>query len=123
MKIDVTRSHNEELDVTEMMSNSEGDYLRLKEDDITQIIRSYDFQGLSGLGLMFNVESFNKQEQKAAIWVTFIDLASKDILLTERFIERAGGSGLRNYWSRAVFDAIDRIKAKSFDAWRKKYSR
>jgi hypothetical protein len=103
-----------------MLTNNPSDYLHLKEEDVAAIIKGYDFQGLDGLGVMFNVESLNKLDQKAAIWVTFIDLKTKDVLLTERMIERAGGAGLRNYWARSFFDVIDRIKAKQFEAWRKK---
>lgn len=122
-KIDITRTHNEELDASEMMSNSAADYLHFKEEDVAAIINAYDFQGLSGLGVMFNVESFNKLEQRAAIWVTFFDLGTKEVLLTERMIEAAGGAGLRNYWARSVFDVIDKIKAKQYNAWQKKYGR
>jgi hypothetical protein len=122
LKMDVTRSHNEELDISEALSNNASDYLHLKEEDIAAIIKDYDFQGLTGLGVMFNVESLNKLEQKAAVWVTFIDLNSKQVLLTERMIERAGGAGLRNYWARSFFDVIDVMRAKQFEAWRKKHA-
>jgi hypothetical protein len=123
LKINVTRTHNDELDPSEMLSNNESDHLRLNEDDIAAIIKQYDFDGLTGLGLMFNVESFNKLKNESVVWVTFIDLASKEVIMTSRMQSRPGGANLRNQWGNAMADVIERIRGREFDAWKKKYGR
>jgi hypothetical protein len=122
-KIDITRNHNEELDVTEMLTNNPSTYFHLREEDIATIVKSYDFAGLRGIGLMFNVESFNKFGQQAAVWVTLIDLESKEIMFTERMQEAPGGSGLRNYWAGSIVAILKKIEKKQFELWRKKYYR
>jgi hypothetical protein len=122
-KIDITRNHNDAIDVTEMLTNNPSLYFHLREEDITTIVKSYDFTGLSGIGLMFNVESFNRFGQQAAIWVTFIDLESKEIMFTERMQEAPGGAGLRNYWAGSVMAVLKKIEKKQFEFWRKKYYR
>ena len=121
-KIDVTRVHNEELDVTEMLSNDPKEDLHLKQEDIASIVTSYDFEGLTGLGLMFNIESFNKFNQKGAIWVTLVDLGTKEIIHTERILGAPGGSGLRNYWARSILEVMEEVKGKQYKIWQKKYA-
>jgi hypothetical protein len=119
---DIARAHNEELDISEILSNKEEESLHLKEEDIATIISSYDFAGLKGIGLMFNVESFDKFKQQAAIWVTFIDLNTKEILITERILSRPVGSGVRNYWAGAVRETMEKLERKNMEVWRKKFA-
>lgn len=122
-RLDVTRDHNEEVDVTEMLTADQSLYAHMNKEDIDAIVKSYDFKGLSGVGFMFNVESFSKISQKGAVWVTFIDLASKEILFTERMEESPGGSGIRNYWAGAIVDMLKKIEKKDFELWKKNYNR
>jgi hypothetical protein len=123
VKIDITRTHNDGLDVSEMISNNESDHLRLNEDNIAAIIKQYDFDGLTGLGLMFNVESFDKLKNEAIVWVTFIDLVSKEMILTARLQTHPGGTNLRNYWGNAIAEDIELVRGREFDGWKKKYGR
>jgi hypothetical protein len=120
---EVARNHNEEIDISELLSNNREDHLHLKEEDIRAIVRTYDFQGLTGIGLMFNIESFSKLEGKAAIWVTFIDLASKEVIFADRVISPPGGNGLRNYWGGSISATMDKMAGKQMELWRKQYAR
>ncbi len=121
--LDVAKEHNAGLDISEIFSNEEKDHLRLRENDIEAIIADYDFKGNSGIGVIFNVETFNKNKQEALIWVTFVNMDSKEVLFTERVSGEPGGAGLRNYWANAVYDVITKIRRKEFENWRKKYYR
>src|SRR6185503_17654337 len=86
---------------------------------IQGIIGGYDFSGLSGLGLMFNVESFNRTKEKSTIWITFINLNTQEVILTERRVGDPGGSGLRNFWGNSVVNLLERISRKDWDTWNK----
>ena len=121
-EIDVTKEHNTELDVMSMYSDSEKDYMHLKADGVAEIIAGYDFKGLTGIGMMFNSESFSKLNQEAAIWVTFVNMETKEVLFSERMTSPPAGAGTRNYWAGAMVKIIERIKKKEFEAWRKKFS-
>ncbi len=116
--IDVTKEHNTELDVHAMYSDDKKDYVHLTKEGVAEIISSYDFKGLTGIGLMFNVESFSKLNGEGAAWVTFINIETKEVLLTERVIGHPGGMGMRNYWANAIAEIIERLK-KEFEVWRK----
>ena len=60
----------------------------------------------SGVGVSFIVESFNKREEVAYIWVTFFDIESKKVIFTTRRAGKAGGMGIRNFWANAVHKVI-----------------
>ncbi len=122
-EIDVTKEHNAELDVLGMLSNSEKDYLHLNKDGVEEIISSYDFKGLTGIGLMFNVESFSKLNVEATIWITFINMGTKEIYFSERLVAPPAGGGTRNYWAGSMLRMIENIKKKEFEMWRKKFYR
>lgn len=121
--IDVTKEHNAELDVMGMFSDNERDYLHIKVSDVEEIIAGYDFKDLSGIGLMFNVESFNKINVEGSVWVTFINLGTKEVLFTERLVAPPSGMGMRNYWAGCLYEIITKIRKKEFEMWRKKHYR
>ena len=121
--ISVTKEHNTELDVMGMFSENEKDYLHIKVSDVEEIIAGYDFKDLSGIGLMFNVESFNKINVEGSVWITFINLGTKEVLFTERLVAPPTGMGMRNYWAGCIYEILTKIRKKEFEMWRKKYYR
>jgi hypothetical protein len=120
---DVTKDHNEELDVLAMYSNAEKDYLHLSREQVGSIVSKYNYKKNTGIGLMFNIESFSKLNGEASMWVTFIDMKSRQILFTERMTAAPKGFGVRNYWAGAIYAVMEKIKKKEFEMWRKKYFR
>lgn len=123
INLDVTKENNATLDVLAMYSDQEKDHLHLDRERVFEIIANYDFKGLHGIGLMFNVESFNKINVEGTLWVTFINMDTKEVLFTERMAAPPGGFGMRNFWAGAVYKILERIKKKEFEMWRKKYYR
>lgn len=114
---------NADLDVLSLYSPDPKDYFHLKAESVRAIATSYNYKTLNGIGLMFVVEAFSKINNEAAIWVTFIDMKSKEVLFTERITGKPKGFGLRNYWAGAVYDIIKQIEKKEYEMWRKKYYR
>jgi hypothetical protein len=119
--IEVVHEHNAELDVLAMISKDGKDHIHLKESDVEEIIASYDFKGKSGIGLIFNVESFNKLIEEGSFWVTFVNMGTKEVLFTERLTAPPSGFGMRNFWAGSVNGVLAKIKKKEFENWRKKY--
>jgi hypothetical protein len=122
-RIDIARAHNAKLDLSNITSDDLSDRVRMTKDDVAAIVKSYDFNGAKGIGLMFNIENFNKLNNEAVIWVTFIHLENKTVLFTERMTGQPGGFGLRNYWGGAVYAMIKKISKGNFDQWKRKYSK
>jgi hypothetical protein len=122
-KVEIAQEHNDKLELTDITSNDLADRVRLTKEIIQDIVTSYDFSDLQGIGLMFNVENFNKLNNEAVVWITFINLETKSIIFTERVAAPPGGSGLRNYWAGAIFAIMRKIKAGSFEQWKRKYNK
>ena len=77
----------------------------------------------SGLGLVFIVECFDKSAEQASVYVTFFDIATKKVLLTERMTGRPVGFGLRNFWGGGIFEILKQIQKKEYKAWSLKYNK
>ena len=120
-EIEVTNEHNAEQDVLAMISSDGKDHVHLNRSQVEEIISSYDFKGKSGIGLMFNVESFNKILEEGSFWITFVTMNSKEVLFTERLTAPPAGFGMRNFWAGSVNGILAKIKKKEFENWRKKH--
>jgi hypothetical protein len=122
-KLDITKNHNADLDISNILSEKTADHVHLRKDGVAQIAAAYNYDGATGIGLMFNVESFNATNTEGSLWVTFVNMSTGEVLLTERMTGGPRGAGLRNLWAGAVYEIINRVKKKEFEVWRKKYQR
>lgn len=111
------------IDVTDKANNSlkgnffENDgnlYQALDEKKIATLVKKYDFKGKTGIGMMFFVEGMSKGKEHASMWVTFVDMKSKTVLLTKQMEGKAGGFGFRNYWAKTFFNVLKDVK----DDWK-----
>jgi hypothetical protein len=113
---------NSKVNAEEIKSSSTADFRRLKEADITTLVKGFDFGGKSGIGLLFVVEGMSKAEKAAAVWVTFVDMKAKKVLLTERVEAKvAMAFGFRNYWASSFKNLIETIEKKKYNEWKSKY--
>jgi hypothetical protein len=67
------------------------------------------------------VESLNKNAEKLVAWVTFIDLATKKVIHTEKVEGKAGGFGFRNYWAGGVYKINQEIDKNLYKKWSKSF--
>ncbi len=112
---------NAKINTEEMKSTNTSDYDRLKEDDINNLVKGFDFGGKKGIGLLFIVDGMSKARKSAGIWVTFIDMSAKKVLMTERMQGESGGFGFRNYWAGSFRKVIEEIKKRKYKDWKGKY--
>jgi hypothetical protein len=61
-------------------------------------VKKYKLKESQGLGLVFVVDRFVKQEKRGAIYFVFFDVATREVLVADRYIGQAGGAGFRNLW-------------------------
>ena len=112
--IDVCINANKKLGKKEFFFNNPGDFHTKTEADVANAVKSYDFQGHSGLGMMFFVEGMNKGGEGEGIWVTFVDMGSKTVLLTKYETAKGGGSGFRNYWAKPMYVMLKEMNLKKW---------
>lgn len=88
----------------------------IDKQQLMDIISQYDSERQKeGLGMVFIVESLNKPEEAAFVWLTFFDISTKKILMARRMKGAPGGFGRRNYWIRPFYN----IMKQSDKLWKK----
>lgn len=114
--IEITAAANAKMDKKEIFSENIGDFQLLKEGDVQNMIKKYDFKGKEGIGFMMVAEGMSKGREEASYWVTFVDMKTKNVLLTKRVLGKAAGFGFRNYWAGTVKSVLKSMK-KDFKNW------
>jgi hypothetical protein len=99
--------------------NITDDAYAITEDQVKKSISRYSLSEKDGIGLVYVVESLNKTDEKLYAWVTFIELATKKMLYTEKVEGKAGGMGFRNFWAGGVYKINDAIDSKLYKKWSK----
>jgi hypothetical protein len=121
--IDISEAVNSKSVMDSIKSSDKADFQRFSAATIDKMIQGYDFKGKTGIGLVFIMEAMSKPEEKGAIWVTFVNMSTHKVLLTERMLGDAGGFGFRNYWVHTVLDVIEEIGKKKYKQWSATYNK
>ena len=121
--INAVAENNKKVDITQIVSPKKSDFKRLKEADISTIVMGLNLESKEGIGLVFIMEGMKKVSGKGygAIWITLIDMNTKQVLMTERDEHEAEGFGFRNYWASVIRRTIMDIDWSKYKDWKKKY--
>ena len=103
--IDVTQKANNAL-TKDFFTNNPGDFHKLTEQDISNVVKNYDFGTNTGIGLIFFVEGMSKGIESMGVWVTFVDMKSKTVLQTTYKTAKPGGFGFKNYWAKPLYTIL-----------------
>lgn len=115
--INLTAEKNSKIDAGKIVESSSNE-VHLMPSDVDAIVKSYNFSGKKGVGVMFIMETMNKTSAQATLYVALIDLPSGKVLLTERFTEKAAGFGFRNYWAKTIWGALEDIRKEKYKEWK-----
>ena len=88
------------------------------KEKIASMVKQYDYKGKKGLGMMFVVEGMHKEAKKASMWVVFVNMDTKTLLLAKQVEGAAGGFGFRNYWAKSFYNGLKEVE-NNFDRWKK----
>lgn len=111
---------NAKVDAEKIMGSGDVKDDRFTKATIESIVKGYSFSGKKGIGLMLIMETMNKASVTASMYVTFIDLASGKVLLTDRMTAKAAGFGFRNYWAKTVDVVLKDIAKSKYKEWKAK---
>ena len=121
--LSVVKEPNDKTDASKFLSSKDADFTRFKEADISKIVSGYNFKGKTGVGLVFIAEGLSKRQEKASMYVTFVDMKTNKVIYAERMEGKASGFGYRNYWVRPVYEIINEIKKRKNEEWVQKFSK
>ena len=96
--------------VTERNLNFSNSKENLTKGIISQMISGYKVHKTEGIGLVFIIDSFDKSTEKANVWVTFFDIASKKVLLTQQVPGKTKrSSSMVLHWGTAMLDIMSGV--------------
>jgi len=107
--LDVTEKANKGISITKDIFTHNTSYKLLTEQNISDLVNNYDFQGKTGIGLLFFIEEMSTVDANEGAWVTFVDMKSKTVLLTMYLKGKTGGMGFRNNWADATFHILQQL--------------
>lgn len=113
-----TEKQNNTIDPEKLLSFNSYNFLDPKEAVQDIISNLSTGQKAEGMAVTFIVESFNKLNNEAIVYVTIFDIKTKAIFVSERIVGRPSGIGLRNYWAGAIRDIIEQIDGRYYRRWK-----
>ncbi len=112
---------NTKVNADDIKSTNTSDFHRLKEEDISNLVKGYDLKGKKGIGILMVSEAMGKSEKAIALWVTIIDMSTKKVLLTDRVEGKVSmGFGFRNFWAAGIKSALEQVEKKRYKEWKAK---
>lgn len=92
------------------------------KSDIMKFVSQYDLTGKTGFGVVFIAENLDKAKVAATYHVVIMNMATKDILITERIRTEPAGFGIRNYWAGSIYKCIVSVKDVYYKKWKATYA-
>ena len=109
---------NDSLNIYKIVSTDNS--YKLNKEDVKALVNEYKNSGINGIGLIYIVEAFNHDLQEAVIWVSFFDIKTGKLLLTQRIRGGLFGVNFRNWWARGIYNVLKK-SAKYYPMWKEKY--
>jgi hypothetical protein len=103
IELDNVNEHNQKIDPAQLALTHASS---ITQDEVNKLVKSYKTAGKKGMGLVFVAENMNKSTSIGSFYVVFFDLATKEIIDSQRFVGKAGGIGFRNFWAGAVYEVM-----------------
>lgn len=116
--ISLVNAKNANIDAEKIIESGDTKQEQFTKSTIESIVKEYQFSDKKGIGLMLIMESMNKASATASMHVTFIDMSTGKVLLTERMTAKAAGFGFRNYWAKTVYEVLNDIRKSKYKAWK-----
>ncbi len=91
----------------------------LSFQDVEKIVKSYVLRKTEGVGMVINLANLNKPNELASLFVTFFDIATREVIYSVELTGRASGAGWGKHYAVAINDAVrtlfvDRIYKKRY---------
>jgi hypothetical protein len=75
-----------------------------------------------GIAAVFIAESYDHSRESGSYYVVVFDIATKKVLIQEKYSVKPGGFGVRNYWAKTVFETLKEV-ADGYGKWKKNYGK
>lgn len=117
---------NKAIDPEKIKSTNEDETSHFTAASLDKMVKGYNFGSKKGIGAIVFMETMNKgnkdlkKKSRGSLYVVFLDMGSKKVLLSERFEYEPGMSiGFRNNWLSVIKKAFDEIENSKYKSWKK----
>ena len=117
--LSIVEKRNETVNPDKLFSTNSDDKNKITPEAIADMIKDYKTDK-KGTGLVFIVDNFDKPSEEAVIHVTFFDMGSRKVLLTQKMTGTPRGFGIRNYWAGAIAKILHNCE-KEYPNWEQQY--
>jgi hypothetical protein len=76
-------------------------------------VATWKLTSTSGTGLGVIVDRLSNAEDRACAWPVYFDVATREVLWTERLCSHPVGIGFRNYWFNPINDVMEQVTKKT----------
>lgn len=90
----------------DFFSNDPGEYMTLDAEKVAGLVKKYNFQGKTGIGLIFFIEGMSKGKDQASAWAAYVDMGKKTVIMSSHLTGKSGGFGFKNYWAKAFYNIL-----------------
>ena len=101
--------------------NMYSDDTTILKSNLVGMISTYQGRQSEGIGLVLIAERYNKTKNFATHYAVIFDIASKKILISQKYTTSPDGTGIRNYWASAILSSMKLLR-QQYKKWEKKYS-
>lgn len=91
----------------------------LRKTDIAAMVADYESTKSEGIGIVFIAERYNKTKKQGVHIAVIFDIATRKVLISQRYTTAPDGIGVRNYWAPTIRAAI-KLLAANYKKWKKK---
>ncbi len=96
---------NREVKVPEVWNKPE-----LGPEGVQELVSRYRTEDQPGIGMVYIAIKYDAPAERADYFVTFFDMATRQVLHTEKVSAEPGGAGLRNYWASTIIKVNEQLK-------------
>jgi len=98
------------------------DSLVVTRPELRDIITAYQSKQNHGFGVVFIAVQYNKKTDMGTHFIVIFDIASRKILLTQRYecSTLEFGIGRRNYWAGSIYNTF-KVMPYYYKKWKKQY--
>src|SRR5688572_15723108 len=110
----------EKINAATIPKINSGDDSTLQSSELREIITKYESTYDEGIGVVLMADQYIRYRSVATHFLVIFDIASRKVLLHQKYSTIPDGTGVRNYWARTIYRSIN-LLGKSYGKWEKKY--
>lgn len=107
---------NDHIDSIALFPDSNYVLKLIQPNEINAHVNQLETEGYKGLGLLFVVDYFSRENATGDIVIVFFDIENKKVLLQKRMSGSPAGVTYRNYWAGAIHEIIENAE-RAYNRW------